>query len=130
MISASMQVTERGEAMSGQVVGKVAFDRMWLVMVYFVVTVITAIQAILSSSFAVGAIALVACGLCFFGAAVFAGSFRARHVKKSTAKELLGIAAIALVLIAAGFALMIWSGFWLNLLGVAIQGRYWALAGA
>jgi hypothetical protein len=45
-------------------------------------------------------------------------------------KELLGIAVVAMVLTTAGIGLMIWSGFWLSLFGVAIEGPYWTLMGA
>jgi hypothetical protein len=40
------------------------------------------------------------------------------------------IGAIALTVIAAGSALMMWSGFWMRLFGVEIGGVTWALLGA
>jgi hypothetical protein len=61
--------------------------------------------------------------------ATFVGSFRARHDKNYGPKELTGIAVIAVVLSAAGLALMAWSGFWLNLFGVSIEGTSWCFIG-
>jgi len=81
------------------------------------------------SSLAGGAAALVACALCFIGPAGFIGSVRARPENNYYAKALIRITAIAVVLTTAGVALMIWSGFGLNLFGVAIEGPYWALTG-
>lgn len=112
-----------------QVLAKVILDRWWLAYIYFTVTVITCIQVMSKSSLASGAAALVACALCFIGPAGFIGSLRARHENNYKAKELIGIAAFAVVLTAAGVVLMIWSGFGLNLFGVAIEGPYWAFTG-
>jgi hypothetical protein len=102
---------------------------MWLTYLYFLLTVITCVQAIFKSSLRVGAAALIACSLCYFGTAGFVGSFRARDLKSYKTKELTGIAVIAIVLTAAGLALMTWSRFWIELFGVAIDGSYWALLG-
>jgi hypothetical protein len=105
------------------------FDRIWFSYIYFLVTVITCVQAMFQSSFAVGAMALAASALCYFGTAGFAGSFRARRDKNYTPKDLAVIAAIAVVLSVAGVALMAWSGFWLRLLGVSIAGPMWCFIG-
>ena len=59
----------------------------------------------------------------------FVASVLARHEKGYSAKELIGIGAIAAILTAGGLALMVWSGFLINLYGVSIQGIYWALIG-
>jgi hypothetical protein len=105
---------------------------MWLVAIYFLITVITCAQAMVKASFGVGGAALVACALCYFGTAGFVGSFRAiraRQMKNYSAKDLLGIGAIAVALNAAGLVLIIWSGFWIGFLGVVVAGVYWALIG-
>jgi len=112
-----------------KVILKVIFDRFWLAYIYFIVTAITTIQAAFKSSFVVGAAALLACGLCFLGTSTFVSSFLARRATGYSATELAGVGAIATALVAAGVALMIWSGFWLNIFGLAIDGRYWALVG-
>jgi hypothetical protein len=108
---------------------KVIFSRTNLILIYFTLTVITCFQAMLNSSFAVGGGALVACALCFFAVATFIASVLARREKEYSTKELIGIGVIAAILTAGGLALMVWSGFWINLYGVSIQGIYWALLG-
>jgi len=96
---------------------------------YFTFTVITSVQAIFNSSFAVGASALVACALSFFGVATLAGSFLARHEKGYSLKDLIVIGMIAVILVAAGLALIFWSGFRIIVSGNVIEGPYWALVG-
>ena len=64
-----------------------------------------------------------------FGVASFVGSVLARREKGYSVKDLTGIAAIATILAAAGLAIMIWSGFWINLFGAKIEGIYWAFVG-
>jgi hypothetical protein len=93
------------------------------------VTLITTIQAMFSSSFRVGAAALVACALCYFGTAGFVGSWRAKRIKDYKATDLLGIGTVAVVLNAAGIALMLWCSFWINAFGIEVQGLYWVVAG-
>jgi hypothetical protein len=100
-----------------------------LTLAYLTLTVLTAGQVMLFKSFPVGASALAASALCFFGAATFVGSFLARREMKYSWKDLLGIDSIAAVLVAAGFGLMIWSGFRTTLFGVVIEGPYWLLLG-
>jgi hypothetical protein len=80
-------------------------------------------------SFAVGAMALAASALCYFGAAGFSGSFRARRDKNYNAKDLARIAALAVLLSGVGIALMVWSGFWMSLFGVFINGPIWCFIG-
>jgi hypothetical protein len=108
---------------------KVIFDLQWISYIYFLVTLLTCVQAMFKSSFTVGAMALAASALSYFGTAGFAGSFRARRDKNYNPKDLAGIGAIAVVLSVAGIALMAWSGFWLSLFGVFIAGPMWCLVG-
>ena len=77
----------------------------------------------------VGISALAASALGFFGTATFFGSFLARREKKSSALELGGIGAIALVLVIAAFGLMLWSGFNLSVVGLHFSGPYWVVVG-
>ena len=100
-----------------------------LILVYVLVTVVTTAQVMFGSSIVVGAAALVASALCFFGTATFVGSFLARHEKKYSGKDLIGIGAIATALVTAGFWLMNWSGFEMKLFDIAVEGDYWALVG-
>jgi hypothetical protein len=58
------------------------------------------------------------------------GSLIARREKTYRAFDLAAIGAIALAIIAAGSALMIWSGFWMRLFDVEVNGLVWALLGA
>lgn len=116
--------------MQAQVLAKAVLDRMWLTMIYFLVTAITTIEAAVTSSPTVGGSAFVGCALSYVGPAGFVGSFLARREKRSTTTELVGIAVIALILTSAGVWLASWSGFWMNLFGVAIAGPYWALLGS
>jgi amino acid transporter len=108
---------------------KVIFSRTNLILIYFTLTVITCFQAMFNSSFAVGGGVLIACALCFFAVAPFSASVLARREKEYSTKELIGIGMIAAILTAGGLALMVWSGFWIKLYGVSIQGIYWALLG-
>lgn len=108
---------------------KVIFSRTNLILIYFTVTVITCVQAIFKSSFAVGGAALAACALCFFAMATFIASVLARREKGYSAVDLIGIGAIATALTAVGLALMVWSEFRIIIYGVNIQGTYWALLG-
>lgn len=52
-----------------------------------------------------------------------------RDVTNYSLKDLAGIAAVAVALSAAGVALMAWSGFWLSLFGVSIEGPIWCFVG-
>jgi hypothetical protein len=100
-----------------------------LVLGYGFLTAIICGQAMLSTSFRVGAVALVASVLNFAGMAIFFAVFLARHEKEASGKKLVGAAAIALVLVAAAFALMIWARFWISFYDNAIPGPAWLAVG-
>jgi hypothetical protein len=106
------------------------FSRSSVVLIFWLITIIVCIQAMYKSSFTVGASALAACALCYIGASGFMGSLLARREKNLSAFDLTGIGAVGLLVIAAGSALMMWSGFWMRLFGVEIGGVTWALLGA
>jgi hypothetical protein len=100
-----------------------------LILAYIVITLITTVPVMINDSLSVGAAALAGCALSYFGVATFVGSFLARREKKYSATDLAGIGAIAACLTAAGFALVIWSGFRLDLFGLTIKGEVWAFIG-
>jgi hypothetical protein len=100
-----------------------------LVLGYGFLTLIICVQAMLSSSFRVGAEALAACGLNFAGLAIFFSSFLTGHEKGYSKRAVVEMAAIAPALVAAGAALMVWSGFWISLYGSGIPGPIWLLVG-
>jgi hypothetical protein len=106
------------------------FSRGSLVLVFWLITIITCVQVMYKSSFVVGASALVACALCYAAASGFMGSLLARREKSYRAVDIAGIGALALALIAAGSVLMIWSGFWMRLFDIEVNGVVWALLGA
>jgi hypothetical protein len=58
------------------------------------------------------------------------GSLIARREKNYSTFDLVVMGVIALVIIAAGSTLMIWSGFRMSLFDVEISGVTWALLGA
>ena len=84
----------------------------------------------LTSSLVVGLAALVACALCYWGAAAFMGSLIARREHGYRGTDLVGIGSLALILIVAGSALMAWSGFSLRAFDVEISGVAWTFLGA
>jgi hypothetical protein len=100
-----------------------------LTLAYCLISILTAGQVMLGSSLSVGISALAASALRFFGTATFFGSFLARREKKSSALDLGGIGAIALVLVIAAFGLMLWSGFSLSVVGLHLSGPYWVVVG-
>ena len=106
------------------------FSRRSVVLIFWLITIPVCIQAMYRSSFTVGASALAACALCYIGAYGFTGSLLARREKDDRAFDRVAIGAIALVVMAAGSVLMIWSGFWMPLFDVEIGGIVWALLGA
>jgi CHASE2 domain-containing sensor protein len=101
-----------------------------VVLIFWLITFLVCVQTMYKSSFTVGASALAACALCYIGASGFMGSLLARREKNYRALDLAAIGAIALVVIGAGSALMMWSGFWMRLFDVEIGGVTWALLGA
>ena len=82
------------------------------------------------TSILVGLAALVACALCYAGAAGVMGSLLARHEKGYRVTDLLGIGCLALIVIATGSAIMFWSGFSIRAFGIEVGGVTWALLGA
>jgi hypothetical protein len=106
------------------------FSRRGVVLIFWLMTIPVCIQTMYRSSFTVGASALAACALCYIGAYGFMGSLLARHEKDDRAFDRVAIGAIALVVMAAGSVLMIWSGFWMPLFNFEIGGVVWALLGA
>jgi hypothetical protein len=106
------------------------FSRGNIILVFWLITILTTVQAMYRSSFTVGIAALAACVICYWGASGFMGSLLARREKSFRPLDLAGMGAIALVTIAAGAALMFWSGFEVRLFDVEFNGIFWALLGA
>jgi hypothetical protein len=106
------------------------FSRGILVLAFWTITIIVCAQMMFKSSFVVGFAALVACVLCYWGAAAFMGSLLERCERRYRPVDLARIGALASLLIVAGSALMWWSGFSLHLFDVPIGGVTWALFGA
>ena len=100
-----------------------------LVLGYGFLTAIVCGQAMLSTSFRIGATALVASVLNFAGLAIFFAAFLTRHDKGSSRTKLIGAGAIAVVLVVAAFALMIWTRFWISVYDIAIPGPVWLVVG-
>src|SRR5215471_14753293 len=100
-----------------------------LVLGYGFLTAIVCGQAMLSTSFRVGATTLAACALNFAAMATFFVFFLARHDKGSSKIKLIGAGAIALALVVAAFALMIWTRFWISVYDIAIPGPVWLVIG-
>jgi hypothetical protein len=109
---------------------RAAYDRWWVFYVYILISAIACISFVFNASLVRGIAAFAACWLGFNGGAGFMGSWRGRRDSPPKgAQELLGIAVVALGIVAVSIALMLWAGFWLTLFGVAINGVYWALVG-
>jgi hypothetical protein len=106
------------------------FSRATIILIFWIVTIIACIQVMLRSSLVVGSAALVACAMCYAGAAGFMGSLIARREKGYRVVDLIGIGSLALILIAAGLGVMMWSGFSIRVFDIAIGGVTWALLGA
>lgn len=110
------------------------FSRSSVALIYWLITILGCVQTMYKSSFTVGVSALAACALCYIGASGFMGLLLARREKGREkdyrTSDLAAAGAIALAVIAAGLALMMWSGFWLPLFDVEIGGVPWALLGA
>ena len=97
---------------------------------YGFLTAIICVQAMLTKSFRVGAEPLAACILNFSGAAILCACFLVWREKGYRKVYLFGAGAIAVVLVAAGFALMIWTGFWIPIYDGSIPGPVWLLLGS
>ena len=97
---------------------------------YGFLTLIICVQAMLSTSFRIGAEVLAACVLNFSGMAILFACFLAGREKEYCKIYLFGAAAVALVLVAAGFALMIRTGFWVPIYDGSIPGPVWLLLGS
>jgi hypothetical protein len=96
---------------------------------YGFLTLIVCGSAMLRSSFSVGAEALLACVLNFAGMATLFACFLARREEGYRKMYLFGAAAIALALVAAGFAIMMRTDFWVSFYDAAIPGPVWLLVG-
>jgi len=96
---------------------------------YGFLTLIVCVSAMLRSSFGVGAEALLACVLNFAGMATLFACFLARREKGYRKMYLIGAAALALALVAAGFALMMRTGFQVYVYDGSIPGPVWLLLG-
>jgi len=101
----------------------------FLLLTYVVVTILVCINTAANYSAALGVAGFAACALCYWGGSAFMGSLLARREKGYRASDLVGIGALAFLLIAAGLGLMVWSGFELRIGGVHVGGVYWALLG-
>jgi hypothetical protein len=108
----------------------VVFSRASIVLIFWLVTIITTAKVMLRTSFVTGFAALVACALCYVGAAGFMGNLIERRQKGYRAVDLLVLGTIWLLVIVAGQLLMIWSGFWIRIYDVEMSGGIWALLGA
>jgi len=97
---------------------------------YGFLTLIVCVQAMRLTSFRIGAEALAACVLNFSGTAILFACYLVRQEAKYRKAYLFGAAAIALALIAAGFALMIRTGFWISIYDGSIPGLAWLLLGS
>ena len=100
------------------------------ILAFWALTILACSQTAFRNSAIEGAAAFIACALCYWGAAAIAGAVIARRANGYRLFDLAGIGALALLLVAAGVALMWWSGFRLSLFDVRINGVTWALMGA
>jgi hypothetical protein len=97
---------------------------------YGFLTLIICANAMLGASFRVGAEALAACVLNFAGMAILSACFLLRREKEYRKVYLFGAAALALLLVAAGFALMVRTGFRVYFYDASIPGPVWLLVGS
>src|SRR5215813_14895420 len=96
---------------------------------YGFLTLILCAHAMLGASFLVGAEALAACVLNFAGMAILFACFLVGREKGYRKVTLLGGGVLALVLVVAGFALMIRTGFRVYFYDGSIPGFVWLLVG-
>ena len=101
-----------------------------LALAYGFLTLIICVQAMRSMSFRIGAEALAACALNFSGMAILFACFLAGQEKGYRKVYLFGVGAIALVLVGAGFALMIQIGFRVPIYDASVPGLVWLLLGS
>jgi hypothetical protein len=107
-----------------------AFSRTIFILAFWTLTIIACFQTMFRGWLVIGFAALVACALCYVAAAGFMGSLLARRVKRYRTFDLFGIGGLGLIILAAGSALMVWSGFSMHVFDVEISGVTWALLGA
>ena len=101
----------------------------FLLLAYIVVTILACINTAANYSVTLAAIGFAASALCYCGGSAFMGSLLARREKSYRAFDLVGIGALAFLLIAIGVALMVWSGFRMRIGGFQVGGVEWALLG-
>jgi hypothetical protein len=101
-----------------------------LPLVYFTVTVITAVSIMTKGSIAVRASALAASAFSYVGVAGFIGNLMERRKKHYRTVHLVGFGAIETLLVAAAFGLAYWSDFQVGFFDYTIDGFYWVLLGA
>ncbi len=100
-----------------------------LTLAYGFLTAIICVQTMLSTSFRAGAEPLAACVINFAGAAIFLSIFLARHETKPGRMKLIAVGALALVLVAAAFALMVYTRFRVFIYDITIPGPAWLVVG-
>jgi hypothetical protein len=101
-----------------------------LPLVYFTVTVITAVSIMTNGSIAVGVSALAASAFSYVGVAGFTGNFMERREKHYRTIDLVVFGAVWMIVVAAAFGLAYWSDFQIGFFGYSIDGLYWVLLGA
>jgi hypothetical protein len=103
-----------------------------LFLIFWTAAILACVQVMLNEAFLVGFAALVACALCSVGGAGFMGSLVARRKKRCRGIVVFGIGTVGLIAIAAGLAVMMWSGISMRLFGAKneIDGVTWALMAA
>jgi hypothetical protein len=100
-----------------------------LALAYGFLTLVVCVGAMVRGSFGLGVEALLACAFNFAGMAILFGCFLARREPGYHKMYLIGAAAIAAALVAAGFALMLRTGFRIYLYDGSIPGPVWLLLG-
>ena len=103
--------------------GKLAIIAFWAV------TLVACGEIAIRTSAMTGAIALIACFLCYWPAAGFAGCVISRRQKRFRPFDLVMFGVLDLLVIAVGVALMWWSQFSLSFFSLHITGVAWALLG-
>ena len=101
-----------------------------LPLVYFTVTVITAVSIMTNGSIAVGVSALAASAFSYVGVAGFTGNLMERREKHYRTIDLVVFGAVWMIVVAAAFGLAYWSDFQIGFSDYTIDGFYWVLLGA